>query len=122
MKNNLDFAKEIQQRTKKFTVSIIRFVKVLPKAEECRVLGRQILRSGTSVASNYRAVCRAKSKVDFVFKMKIVCEEADETLFWFELFEEAELVEKSKMKELKTEGEEILKIVSKSITTVKRNQ
>src|SRR5215469_13503646 len=79
---NLEFAKQMQARTKAFAIRIIRLVQSLPNTNEARIIGRQILKSGTSVAANYRAVCRAKSQADFVSKMGTVVEETDETLFW----------------------------------------
>src|SRR5258706_1743816 len=89
--NNLDFATKMQRRTKSFAVQVVKFFSKLPKTEEARVLGRQLLRSGTSVAANYRAVCRSKSDADFISKMGTVVEETDESLLWFELLEEAEI-------------------------------
>src|SRR5215468_7310498 len=89
--NNFEFGEEMRKRTKAFAVRIIKFYKRLPKTDEARVLGKQVLRSGTSVAANYRAVCRAKSQADFVSKLATVVEETDETLLWFELFEDAEV-------------------------------
>src|SRR3989475_6564346 len=75
----------LKERTKKFAIGIIKLFRMLPKTEEARVIGRQVLRCGTSVAANYRAVCRARSKAEFVAKMGIVVEEADETVFWLEM-------------------------------------
>src|SRR5947199_8507827 len=84
--NNYEFGEEMKGRTKTFAVRIIKFYKRLPKTDEARVLGRQVLRSGTSVAANYRAICRARSKAEFVAKIGTVVEEADETVsgwnFW----------------------------------------
>ena len=78
--NNLEFAKKMQARTKAFAVQVVKFFGKLPKTDEARVLGRQLLRAGTSVAANYRAVCRAKSDADFISKLGTVVEEADESL------------------------------------------
>jgi len=75
--NKLGFASMMRVRTKTFAVQVVRFFTQLPKTEEARILGRQLLRSGTSVAANYRAVCRAKSNADFISKMGTVVEEAD---------------------------------------------
>jgi len=75
---------ELKSRTKKFGVSIIRFVRQLPRNEEARVIGRQLLRSGTGVGANYRGVCRCKSDADFISKMGTCIEEADETGYWLE--------------------------------------
>ena len=87
--NNLEFAKKMQGRTMAFAVQVIKFFVKLPKADEARVPGRQLLRAGTSVAANYRAVCRAKSEADFISKMGTVVEEAEESVFWLELLEQA---------------------------------
>ena len=80
-----------------------------------------MLRSGTSVAANYRAVCRAKSRADFISKMGTVVEESDETLLWLELFEDAQLVPTSKLKTLKQEAEELLRIFSRSLNTTRNS-
>jgi len=87
--NNLEFAEKMQLRTMDFAVQAVRFFAKLPKTEEARILGRQLLRAGTSVGANYRAVCRAKSNADFISKMGTVLEEADESGFWLELMENA---------------------------------
>src|SRR5437899_813966 len=88
--NVLDQAKQLQNRTKNFAVRIIKSFARLPKDEAARIIGRQFLRSGTSVAANYRAACRARSTADFISKISVVAEETDETLFWFELLQECE--------------------------------
>jgi four helix bundle protein len=90
--SKIDRARELQDRTKKFALRIIGAFSRLPKTEAARVIGRQFLRSGTSVAANYRAACRARSAADFISKISIVVEETDETLFWLELAGEANLV------------------------------
>jgi four helix bundle protein len=86
-----------------------------------QVLGKQILRSGTSVGANYRAVCRAKSKADFINKASIVIEEADETQFWLELMVATEIVKRDKALELWKEADELLKIMTASSKTAKNN-
>ena len=92
--NILNQAKQLQDRTKGFAVRIIKAFTRLPKDEATRIIGRQLLRSGTSLAANYRTAFRARSTADFVSKISVVAEEADETLFWFELLAEAELVKR----------------------------
>ena len=77
-------AEELKKRTKAFAVRVVKLFRSLPKTDEARVIGRQMLRSATSVAANYRAVCRARSKAEFTAKMGVVVEEADETVFWLE--------------------------------------
>src|SRR5436190_16620781 len=120
--NKLEHAKELQERTKKFAIRIIRAFSRLPKSEQARVLGRQFLRSGTSVAANYRAACRARSRADFTSKISIVVEEADETLFWLELVTEAKLVQPKIVELLVTECDELVKIFSASLATAKANR
>ena len=117
--NNFEFGERLKKRTKAFAVQIIRFYTKLPRSEEARVLGREVLRSGTSVAANYRAACRAKSNADFVSKLGTVVEEADETLFWLELFEDAELVPAAGLKPLKQVSDELVRIFSRSLATAR---
>jgi four helix bundle protein len=116
---NIEFAKEMQGRTKKFALRIIRLFQQLPKTDEARILGKQVLRSGTSVAANSRAASRAKSRADFVSKLGTTVEETDETLFWLEPLEEALIVPASKLASLKTETDELLRILSTSLSTAK---
>ena len=80
---------ELKGRTKQFALRVIRLVEALPRGKTADVLGRQLLRSVTSVGANYRAACRAKSTADFIAKMGIVEEETDETVYWMELLVEA---------------------------------
>ena len=80
---------DLKQRTKQFALRIIRLYRSLPAADEARILGKQLLRSGTSVGANYRADCGARSKAEFIAKFGIVLEEADETVYWLELLVES---------------------------------
>lgn len=107
-----EFRQAMMQRTKQFALRIIRLVQSLPKTQEANVIGKQLLRSGTSVAANYRAACRARSIAEFKSKISIVVEEADECLFWMELLMESEIVKSSLLENLYHESEEILKIVA----------
>lgn len=91
----------------------------LPKTDELRIVGKQLIRASTSVAANYRAVCRARSKAEFCAKMNIVVEEADETLFWLEVLEETAIVSAEKLKELKAESLELLSVFAKARSSVK---
>lgn len=84
---------DLKERTKKFALKVIRVVEMLPKGRTADILGRQLMKAGTSVGANYRAACRAKSTADFISKMGIV-EEADETIYWMELLIEIGLVHK----------------------------
>ena len=120
--NTLDQAKLLQDRTKKFAIRVIKAFAKLPRDEAARIIGRQFLRSGTSLAANYRAACRARSAPDFISKISVVAEEADETLFWFELLVEAELIKVNLVRSLMKECEELLKIFSASLATAKRNR
>jgi four helix bundle protein len=121
MYNKLEFAAKMQARTKAFAVQIIRSNRILPKTEESRIIGRQLLRSATSVAANYRAVCRAKSGADFISKMNTVVEEADESLLWLELLEEAGICPATQVAVSKKEADELLRILQTSLNTAKRN-
>jgi four helix bundle protein len=120
--SRIDRARELQDRTKKFALRIISAFSRLPKTEVARVIGRQFLRSGTSVAANYRAACRARSAADFISKIRIVVEETDETLYWLELAVEANLVPAKGVESLLVEREELLKIFSASLATAKANR
>ena len=82
----------LKERSKHFAIRIVRLYRALPKTDEARILGKQVLRSGTSVAANYRAFCRARSSAEFIAKIGLVVEEADETVFWLELLTETDIV------------------------------
>ncbi|PYL09121.1 MAG: four helix bundle protein [Verrucomicrobia bacterium] len=120
--NTLNQAKQLQTRAKSFAVRVIKAFARLPKDEATRIIGRQFLRSGTSLAANYRAACRARSVADFISKISVVAEEADETLFWLELLVEAELVKTKLVEPLMNECKELLKIFSASLATARRNR
>jgi four helix bundle protein len=119
-KINTDFADAFKSRTKKQAVAIIKFLKTVKSNEEMYVIKNQLIKSATSTAANYRATCRAKSKADFISKLGIVHEEADETVFWLEVLEELDY-NTAELLNLKKESEEILKIVAKSIATSRAN-
>ena len=111
---------ELQNRTKHFALRIIKLVDALPKTLSGKAIGNQIMRSGTSVAANYRAVCRARSKADFISKLGIVIEEADETAFWLELIIESKLLHADLLRQLLREAQEISAImVCARISSVK---
>lgn len=127
-------SKELQHRTKMFALEIIKLAEHLPNNRVGWTFTDQIVRSSTSVAANYRAVCRAKSDKDFISKMETVIEEADETLFWLEMIDETYLIEdlgfrnddlnkirnqKSKIINLKTKANELVSIFVASAKTVK---
>ena len=118
--NTLDQAKLLQDRTKKFAIRVIKAFARLPKDEAARIIGKQFLRSGTSLAANYRAACTRR--VASIENIRVVSEEADETLFWLELLVESELVTIKLVKALMKECEELLKIFAASLATAKRNR
>ena len=120
--STLNQAKQLQDRTRPFAIRVIKAFARLPKDEAAHIIGRQFLRSGTSLAANYRAACRARSAADFISKISVVAEEADETLFWFELLTQTELVDVKLVEPLQKECEELLKIFSASLATAKRNR
>jgi four helix bundle protein len=103
-------------RTKQFAIRIVTVVRALPSSREGNVLGNQLLRCGTAVAANYRAVCRSRSKAEFISKMNMVAEEADETVFWLELLADTALVKKERLSELLGEANELLAICAASCT------
>jgi len=113
---------DLKKRTKAFALRILKLVDAMPKTAAGRALASQIVRSGTPVAANYRAACRAKSPADFIAKMGIVEEEADETLFWLELLEESDLVTAAKLPAIKQEANELIAITVASIKTARRNR
>jgi len=114
-------SEELKKRTKKFAVESVKFFRNLPKNDESKVLGRQLLRSATSVASNYRSSLRARSKNEFIAKLGIVVEEADESVFWLELLVESECIEEKRASDLLNESNELMKIFSSSRKTAKEN-
>jgi|SRR5436190_23062532 len=115
-------SEELKRRTKKFAIRVISLFRSLPRTEEARIIGRQLLRSGRSVAANYRAVCRARSRAEFIAKLGVVVEEADETVFWFELLIDGEIVRANKMERILTEANELLAIFAASQSTAKRRK
>ena len=110
---------EMKRRTKEFAKEIIRLCRKLPNNREGRLIGDQIFRSGTSVAANYRSACRARSKAEFISKLSIVEEEADETLFWLEVIKEMKIFQYEKLDAIMQENDEILAIVVVSLKTAK---
>ena len=111
--------KELLQRTKKFALRIIKLVNALPNNAVGRAIGGQLIRSGTSVASNYRASCRGRSKAEFIAKLGIVEEEADESAFWLELIIESNLMEEKLIIDLLREANELTAIFAQSRITAK---
>ena len=100
----------MRQRTKDFALQVIRMYSALPKSVEAQVLGKQVLRSGTSVGANYREACRARSKAEFVAKVGDVLKELDESSYWFELLVETDIVPSAILQPLLNENDELLAI------------
>jgi four helix bundle protein len=110
---------ELKHRTKTFAVEIVKFERKLPIDVATTHIARQLVKSGTAVAANYRSSCRAKSPADFISKMTTVEEEADETLFWLELLVESDTVPRKAVSTLLNEAEQLLRIVVASIKTAR---
>ncbi len=113
---------EFRKRTMAFGLRAIRVVQSLSKNDVAQVLGRQLLRAGTSVGANYRAAIRGRSRADFIAKMGIVEEECDEALYWMEMLIESKLVKAKLLAALRDEGNQILSIVVASIRTARRSK
>jgi four helix bundle protein len=111
---------ELKVRTKNFALRVINLVNALPDGRSAEVMGRQLLRSATSVGANYRAACRAKSTADFISKMGTVEEEADECMYWMELLSEANLMHAEKLQPLMAEANELVAITVSSIKTARQ--
>ncbi|GAB4545215.1 MAG: four helix bundle protein [Anaerolineales bacterium] len=112
---------DLRSRTKAFALRIIRMYRSLPKSGEARVIGNQVLRSGTSVGAQYREACRAKSPADFVNMMEGALKELDESAYWLELLVESEIVPAERLAELQKETDELIAIFVASINTAKKN-
>jgi len=113
-------AEELKRRTKRFALEVIRFVRTLPDTDESRIIGRQLLRSGTGVATNYRSACRSRSPVEFIARIGIALEEADESALWLEILREAGI--DSTAAHLERESGELSAIFAASRITAKAKQ
>ncbi len=113
------YGEDLRGRTKAFALRVIRLVQTLPESRSAEVIGKQLLRSATSVGANYRAAQRARSTADFIAKLKIVEEEADESVYWLELLSESGLVPAAKLEALLTEGNALVAIIVASIRTAR---
>jgi four helix bundle protein len=109
----------LKERTQQFAIETIRFCAVLPKKQEFLVIGKQLIRSSSSVGANYRAVCRAKSRADFISKLSIVEEEADESVYWLEILEGLGMGGNASLKNLKSEAAQLVAIVVASKKTAR---
>jgi len=110
---------ELKRRTKEFGLRVIKLVEQLPRSKTADVIGQQLLRSATSVGANYRAACRARSQADFVSKICVVEEEADESAYWLELLEAAKIVSEAEISSLLKEADELTAIFVASGKTAK---
>ena len=113
---------ELKARTKQFALRVIKLTQDLPKNDAGRVIGNQLLRSGTAVAANYRAACRGRSKAEFIAKIGIVVEEADESCFWIELIIDAGLMDAQLVESLLKEANEITAIMYSTRESASRNK
>jgi four helix bundle protein len=112
----------LKKRTHQFAVRIVGLFRALPKTEEARIIGKQLLRAATSVAANYRAAGRSRSQAEFVSKMGLVVEEADEASFWLELLCDTDILTKETLSEYDRESKELLAIFAASYHTAKGNR
>lgn len=114
-------ADELKRRTKKFGLDVIKLIDSLPSTQTGRVIGNQLLRSSLSVGTNYRAACRGRSKADFISKIGITIEEADESQHWLEMLTDAGLVAQEKIQPLAKEANELIAILTASAKTAREN-
>jgi four helix bundle protein len=119
--NMLEKADVLKGRTQQFAIRIVAVVRSLPTSRGGNVIGTQLLRSGTAVAANCRAACRAGSRAEFISKISIVVEEADETVFWLELLADTKVVPRDKLSPL-LKANELLAICAASLRTAKYNK
>jgi four helix bundle protein len=110
---------ELRDRMKAFAVRIVRLYRSLPYKADAQVLGKQLLRCGTAVAANYRAVCRSRSKAEWIAKIGIVVEEADESVFWLEMLSDCEIVPLQKLELLLKEAHELSALFTASRRTAR---
>ena len=110
---------EMMQRTRDFALRVVRLWQALPQRGDAAVLGKQLLRCGTSVGANYRAACHAKSRADFAAKLKISEEEADECEYWMDLLVAAEIVPEPRLAALRTEAHEIASMLTAATRRMK---
>lgn len=103
-----DKTQDLKQRTKNFALRIVKLFSALPKQTEAQVIGKQVLRSGTSVGAQYREACRARSNAEFISKIESASQELEETIYWFELLVEAKIFPAQKLENLRSEAEELM--------------
>lgn len=112
----------LRDRTKEFALRVIRVYSALPRDTASQVIGKQMLRSGTSVAANFREASRARSDAEFISKLGIVEQELDETALWFELLVESKMMNQSKLDSLMKESDELLRIIVAAVKSTKKNR
>ena len=110
---------DLKSRTKQFALRIIRLFRSLPKSGDAQVIGKQVLRSGTSVGAQYREACRSRSDSEFISKMTNSLQELDETAYWLELLVEGDIVKADRLTGLLDETEQLIAIFVSSIKTTK---
>src|SRR5450759_2026271 len=115
-------AQELKDRTKQFALRVMRLVDALPNTPKDRAIAGQLVRGGTSVAANYRAACRGRSRAEFISKIGVVEEEADETVLWLELIVEDELLPEKKIAPLRKEANELTAIMAASYISASRSK
>ena len=122
MLNDEQKTRDLKQRTKQFALGVIRLYSPLPASGAAGVLGRQLLRCGTSVGAQYREAARARSAAEFISKIESATQELDEAVHWMELLEESELVQRRLLADLRQEAEELTRIFVSSALTAKKNK
>jgi four helix bundle protein len=115
-------SEELKERTKAFALRVIRLFRSLPDSKQAQIIGTQLLRSGTSVGANYRAVCRSRSRADFIAKLGVVIEEADESAYWLELLIDTGVVKEEMLDSLLKEAQELTAIFNAARNTAKKNK
>jgi len=120
--DNLQFSQRLEQRTKEFAISIIKFASKLPNFSESLILRKQLTRSGTSIGANYREANRSRSKAEFISKIRICQAESSETVYWLELINELEWTTSSDVNFLHKEAKEILAIFTSIVTKLNQKK
>ena len=107
---SIDNPEQLRDRTKAFAIRIVRLFRAMPSGRDAQVIGTQLLRSGTSVAANYRAACRSRSRAEFISRLGVVVEEADESLSWLEMLGDTGIITRTRLRELLKEADELTAI------------
>jgi four helix bundle protein len=113
-------SEQLRERTKNFALRTVKLFRALPKSTEAQIIGKQLLRSGTSVAANYRATCRARSRAEFVAKLGVVLEEVDECVLWIEMLIDLAIIKKERTAQLLDEARQLTAIFTASRQTAKQ--